>query len=637
MKDPEQPENDIEDDDISRISDSNRSYHSRRSVASHRSTGTGSRQQQSNNGSRYNKRMSDISIQEEDFSDGGNSDDEEEEEEYTDEDNQGKRVDDALDNCSASMAELSYSSGMMLHPHHGKKKKSRGDNYDKSSGSDTRRSNGRRRTSIDIDGEQQHTNSNKPSRRHHHRSDSGRYISSGSDNRHSSSSNRRRKPSTYYDDDDLFNEDTGVLSTTGGSSHVSAARQRYKNRRRNSSDAPSSCSPLIESLLSKLMELPIIGNYVPNIQNIFEGVNMKTVAMCIVGMFVVMKLNTNNNNVGPNVHHGMELHNSNSGGSNNDNVGVRGALLTTDKKEEYAKVPSPSATESATAETEEERTLQFNDPKTVEYRYSEPIVNEANVISSPPLAIGVESTDQLQQQQQQAVGVPQAGVPQAVSVAAVQPVSGTYQTTDGSSTAQVAGSGYAVGQTSTISQTADPEVPAVVPVATTPETQVVVEGGHQTVVDGQTQISPLEFQQQQQQAQAEQAASQEAAASVSASIPEPADPNLPVPLASGSLDASQMAPPPDGAAVGAAAQSVESPPPPPPPTQEEASVAGVPLVSADSPASGLPQPSSEKEGGGDTTAVATASDGVEGSVVGLLNNFKDAWDPYEKTDIPMFW
>jgi len=636
MRNPEQPENDIDDDDISRISDSN---NSRRSVTSHRSTGTGSRQQQSN--SRImNKRMSDISIQEEDFSEEEELN-EEEEEEYTDEDNnQGRRVDDALDNCSASMAELSYSSGMMLHPHHGKKKsKKYRDNYDKSSGSDTRRSNGRRRTSIDIDGEQQHTN-NKPSRRHHHRSDSGRYNSSGSDNRHSSSSsNRRRKPSTYYDDDDLFNEESGVLSTTGGSSsHVSAARQRYKNRRRNSSDAPSSCSPLIESLLSKLMELPIIGNYIPNIQNIFEGVNMKTVAMCLVGMFVVMKLNTNNNNVGPNVHHGIEQHNSNGGNSDNvDNVGVRGALLTTDKKEEYAKVP-PSATESATETTDEERTLQFNDPKTVEYRYSEPIVNEANVISSPPLAIGLESTDQLQQQQQQAVGVPQAGVPQAVA-AAVQPVSGTYQTTDGSSTAQVAGSGYAVGQTSTISQTAVPEVSvqAVVPVAATPETPSVVEGGHQTVVDGQTQISPLEFQQQQQQAQAEQAASQEAAASVSASIPQPADPNLPVPLASGALDASQMAPPPDGAAVGAAAQSVESPPPPPPPPQEEASVAGVPLVSADSPASGLPQPSSEKEGGGDTTAVATTSDGVEGSVVGLLNNFKDAWDPYEKTDIPMFW
>jgi len=632
MRNPEQPENDIDDDDISRISDSN---NSRRSVTSHRSTGTGSRQQQSN--SRImNKRMSDISIQEEDFSEEEELN-EEEEEEYTDEDNnQGRRVDDALDNCSASMAELSYSSGMMLHPHHGKKKsKKYRDNYDKSSGSDTRRSNGRRRTSIDIDGEQQHTN-NKPSRRHHHRSDSGRYNSSGSDNRRSSSSsnNRRRKPSTYYDDDDLFNEDNGVLSTTGGSSHVSAARQRYKNRRRNSSDAPSSCSPLIETLLSKLMEIPIIGNYIPNIQNIFEGVNMKTVAMCIFGMFVVMKLNTNNN-VGPNVHHGIELHNSNVG---SDNVGVRGALLSTDKKEEYAKVPPPSASESATttatAETEEERTLQFNDPKTVEYRYSEPIVNEANVISSPPLAIGVESTDQLQQQQQQqAVGAPQAGVPQAVA-AAVQPVSGTYQTTDGSSTAQVAGSGYAVGQTSTISQVAPavPEVPAVVP--TIPETQVVVEGGHQTVVDGQTQISPLEFQQQQQQAQAEQAAKEETA--VSASIPEPADPNLPVPLASGALDASQMAPPPDGAAVGAAAQSVESPPPPPPP-QEEASVAGVPLVSADSPASGLPQPSSEKEGGDTATAVATTSDGVEGSVVGLLNNFKDAWDPYEKTDIPMFW
>ena len=356
----------------------------------------------------------------------------------------------------------------------------------------------------------------------------------------------------------------------------------------------------------------------------FEGVNMKTVAMCIVGMFVVMKLNTNNNNVGPNVHHGMELHN-NGGGNNNDNVGVRGALLSTtdNNKEEYAKVPS-SATETAT-ETEEERTLQFNDPKTVEYRYSEPIVNEANVISSPPLAIGVESTEQLQQQQQ-------AGVPQAV-VAVVQPVSAAYQTTDGSSaTIQVAGSGYAVGQTSTISQTV-PAVPEVSPqaVSTTLETPSVVEGGHQTVVDGQTQISPLEFQQQQQQAQAEQVANQEA---VSASIPEPVDPNLPVPLASGALDASQMAPPPDGAVVGAAAQSVEPPPPPPPPPQEDASVAGVPLVSADSPASGLPQP------GGDTTAVATTSDGstsVEGSVVGLLNNFKDAWHPYEKTDIPMFW
>ena len=327
---------------------------------------------------------------------------------------------------------------------------------------------------------------------------------------------------------------------------------------------------------------------------------MKTVAMCIFGMFVVMKLNTNNNNNGPNVHHGMEQHNSN-GGSNNDNVGVRGALLTTDKKEEYAKVPPP---ESAT--TEEERTLQFNDPKTVEYRYSEPIVNEANVISSPPLAIGVESTEQLQQQQQQQQAI---GIPQAV-VTAVQPVSAAYQTTDGSSTAQV-GSGYAVGQTSTISQAAVPEVsPQAVP-AITPETPSVVEGGHQTVVDGQTQISPLEFQQQQQLAQAEQAAKEE-------------------------LDASQMAPPPDGAAVGAAAQSVESPPPPPPPTQEEASVAGVPLVSADSPASGLPQPSSEKEGG-DSTAVATTSTAVEGSVVGLLNNFKDAWDPFEKTDIPMFW
>lgn len=46
---------------------------------------------------------------------------------------------------------------------------------------------------------------------------------------------------------------------------------------------------------------------------------MKTVLICVFGMFVVMKLNTNNNNnVGqhPNVNHGIEQHN----GSNNDNV-----------------------------------------------------------------------------------------------------------------------------------------------------------------------------------------------------------------------------------------------------------------------------------------------------------------------------
>lgn len=69
------------------------------------------------------RRMSDILIQE-DFSDGESN-----EEDYTDEDdnNQGRRVDndDLLDNCSASIADLtnSYSSGMVLHPYHGKKKK----------------------------------------------------------------------------------------------------------------------------------------------------------------------------------------------------------------------------------------------------------------------------------------------------------------------------------------------------------------------------------------------------------------------------------------------------------------------------------------------------------------------------------
>jgi len=123
-------------------------------------------------------------------------------------------------------------------------------------------------------------------------------------------------------------------------------------------------------------------------------------------------------------------------------------------------------------------------------------------------------------------------------------------------------------------------------------------------VSGQSTFnqSPLEWQQQQHQQQQQQQQQQPA--------PPQGDPSQ---QATPEGAGAPPPPPPE-----APATTTEDSPPPPPPASSTGEVTAdqVPLVA----------PNAE------SALVTTSSFALE-----ELNNFKDSWDPYEKTDIPVFW
>lgn len=259
---------------------------------------------------------------------------------------------------------------------------------------------------------------------------------------------------------------------------------------------------------------------ISTIKSFFDGVSMKTVLLCILGMTMVMKLNRPPPQpIDPN--HGV--HPSNGV----ESPGVRGAAVLNVGVEDKV-LGEGGGSEGGELDPQAQALIQQVDSQQ-----------------------GYATQDQQPPPPQQQGLVPQQG-----GAGNLQPA------TSG---------GYAVGQTSTYDQ------------------------------------SPLAFQQQQMQAQAGQQQLGQFGTAV---------------------DASQMSPPQtltgdpeqpqDGSVPAATTEGGDASNVPDASQSAEGSAASVPLVES---------PPAASTGGGDNGA----------SLLGLLNNFKDAWDAYDKTDIPMFW
>ena len=475
------------------------------------------------------------------------------------------------------MAELSYGgSGVDLHPHH--KRRTNGNNHGgggngqkRASSSDNRRSsNDRHRSSSDRNND-----------RHNNNKHGGGAYNSSSDresSRAAAQNKHRSKPQTYYSDDDLFGDDAGILSDKSNKS--SSARQRYKSRNssrhhrngtnssggRNGKEDYHTNHGLVSIITRFFINLPYIGQYAPSVIQFFDGVNMKTVILCIVGMSIVMKLNTPSSHT--HTHHDLQQPApATMGGYNAANGGgMMGETLES-----------------------------VNDV----YRNG----NENGEGGGTPGVRGAALADNgggdTTQQYAPAAAIPP---PPADDASAVSQQTG----------------GYAVGQTSTHSQAAAPDgsvegaqpsssTQEAVPVlATTGDAAATATGGE----GQQQQLSPLEFQQQQQAAQAE---GQLTAAAAVADGSGTTTAEAGTAAFGSAVDSSQMAPPPDGVAVPPVADATTAEQP----AAAAATESAVPLVPA-------PAPPGEVNP-------------VSGSVVGLLSNFQDAWNPWEQTDIPMFW
>ena len=472
-----------------------------------------------------------------------------------------------------SLAELSYGgSGVDLHPHH--KRRTNGNNHGGGNGQKRASSSDNRRSSND-----RHNRSSSDRNNDHHSKNNkqgGAYNSSSDreSSRAAQQNNRRSKPQTYYSDDDLFGDDAGILSDKSNKS--SSARQRYKSRnssRHNRNGSNSSgrngkdyhTNGLVSIITRFFINLPYIGQYAPSVIQFFDGVNMKTVILCIVGMSIVMKLNTPSHS---HTHHDVQPAPATMGGYNAANGGgMMGETLES-----------------------------VNDV----YRNGNEDGGEGGGEGGgTPGVRGAALADN------------GGGDTQQYAPAAVIPP----PPADASAVSQQTG-GYAVGQTSTHSQAdaaPDGSVEGAQPSSSTQEAVPDATTGDAATATGgegqqQQQLSPLEFQQQQQAAQAEgQLTAAAAVADGSGTTAEGT-------AAFGSaVDSSQMAPPPDGVAVPPAADATTAEQP----AADAATESGVPLVPA-------PAPPGEVNP-------------VSGSVVGLLSNFQDAWNPWEQTDIPMFW
>eukprot|EP00579_Thalassiosira_antarctica_P002726 CAMPEP_0201877936 /NCGR_PEP_ID=MMETSP0902-20130614/9222_1 /ASSEMBLY_ACC=CAM_ASM_000551 /TAXON_ID=420261 /ORGANISM="Thalassiosira antarctica, Strain CCMP982" /LENGTH=785 /DNA_ID=CAMNT_0048405479 /DNA_START=36 /DNA_END=2393 /DNA_ORIENTATION=+ len=412
-------------------------------------------------------------------------------------------VSDNDDVCS--LAELTaYSTGVDLHPHHKK-----------------RRNKEQRHSSTERE-------SDADQRRHPSRS-------KGVHREGRVSSGRRRKPNhSEAEEEEFYNEDGSAPSSSSrpqnqnqhGSSHRSKRNSRSLRKRSPNSSGGFSLS----HCLSRLSSSPAVSAVI----NFFDGVNLKTILFCIMGMTLVMKLNQRPPS--PDASHGI----TNTAEFGTVAPGVRGAMRNENEgyNNEYAVI----------GEDKDE-----SDSGTPLYA---PAVDETPM--QPPPPADPQPQQPVQQQQQLAPYTQQGLVPQQ-QVAAADP-----NTPSAYANADVAQSNsYAVGQQSTFNQ------------------------------------PPLQ-QQPPAQPQADQFGS--------------------------AVDASQMLPPQTAevvvvadvaqvAAAGAVAQ------------QQPIQAVEVPLVDV------AQQPMTQTA----EVPLAQQPAAVQGSVLSELNNFKDTWDPYDKTDIPMFW
>ena len=350
---------------------------------------------------------------------------------------------------------------------------------------------------------------------------------------------------------------------------------------------------ILSTIISRLNDVPIIGQYVPQIMTFFDGVNIKTVLLCIVGMSVVMKLNSNNavvqqppvaavGGIDAQVSRAAAI-NVGEGLDVNGSPGLRGAVgesIETDDTEEVGMTTGSIGGEEAVASSEGQ---------------------------PPPPPPPVSSTTE---GQQTTVGGTMYQQPAA------------YATPDGGTMTQQqqqAGS-YAVPIGSTISQS--------------------------PLQDAQSLL-----QQTQPGAYGETGAL--GSATTLTNQPPPVSSgvdtnNQPIPLSSAPLNQMQMAIPPAVAAItgdGSGMLAQHDPNQPiggvttqqgglPPDVMGSGSGSSVPLV-PEAPA----MPISDAVQVPEAVPVAEAAPvpSVEGSLLPLLSNFKDSWDPYEPTDIPMFW
>jgi len=512
--------------------------------------------------------------------------------------------DDDDDDGGASLADLttSYGSGVELHPHHKNRR-------DRPSSEHVRRP---KSSSMGRGGE-----AREHARRHR------------KDDRESS---RRRKHTTtaHYEDEDFWSEggdsrsvprsDDNIRSSSrhrhNNNGSVSSSRSNYHGqhgggsnrssmRGRRSPNGGGICGPF-----SRLYDVPILGT----ILSFFDGVNVKTVLLCVLGMTMVMKLNSNYPPPPTNSNHGITTggYNANDGGAmNNDpatvSPGVRGAMLNEDGEGDGEGGERGSGEYEGAAFGGEDGGIIAQDPNNGQNAYASALEDRGQQQPPPPPTDpGQQQQHQyllMQQQQQQQLGALNPAAPQQFDPqqqAQQQQYAPPPQQ-------QLQQQGYFVQQQQQpLQQGAIVGDPSAAGGGATPQQQQQPQQPNvNSYAVGQTSTynqSPLEWQQQQMAAQqvqggqavvAEQVAVQQQlqfGSAVDASLMSPPQ-NIEV------VDATQ--PVADGAAAEAA-----------PPTEVAADQ--VPLVPPPAPPSG-------------------------DSVLGLLDNFKDSWDPYDETSTPMFW